>query len=78
MTRKQPMRMAANEDQAAIEAFIRRKGVTRCPTACATPTQASVPTADRAALRRYQATREELRQKKLAGRLPVFGGFTVQ
>jgi len=78
MTGKQPKTMAASDSEAAIDAFIRRKGVTRCPTACATPTQGSVPTADRAALRRYQATREELRQKKLAGRLPMFGGFTAR
>ena len=76
MNRKQPERtMAVSEYEAAVDAFIRRKGVTRCPTACATPTQASIPSADRAALRRYQAAKEELRQRRLAGRPLTFGSF---
>jgi hypothetical protein len=46
-----------------IAAFIRTKGITRCPTACAAPTHASGSTADREALRlraeRLEALREE-------------------
>src|SRR6186997_1231001 len=45
--------MCQEEHQAAVAAFIRNKGVTRCPTACALPTQGSVPAADRAALEAY-------------------------
>ena len=49
--------------EAEIAAFIRAKGVTRCPTACAAPTHASGSATDRAALRarteRLEARREE-------------------
>lgn len=59
-------------EEAAIAAFIRSKGVTRCPTACVTTTQASVPEADRVALERYVRAREHARQAKAAanGLLP--------
>lgn len=54
--------MPQNYD-AEIAAFIRAKGVTRCPTACAAPTHATGNSADRAALRqraeRIEAQREE-------------------
>ena len=46
------------QDQDAIAAFIRAKGVTRCPTACAAPTQAAVATGDRRELRRRDEERE--------------------
>jgi hypothetical protein len=63
--------MTLQEQEAAIAAFIRARGVTRCPTACAGPTQASVAAADRAALReraeRLEATREE-RHRQAAAR----------
>ncbi|HEV8679995.1 MAG TPA: hypothetical protein VGQ90_11520 [Stellaceae bacterium] len=55
--------MTLQEHEAAVAAFIRAKGVTRCPTVCAVPTQASVAEPDRAALRRradeIEARREE-------------------
>ena len=55
--------MNAQEHEAAVAAFIRAKGVTRCPTVCVVPTQASVAEPDRAALRRradaIEAQREE-------------------
>jgi len=41
--------MHGTEYEAAVAAFIRAKGVTRCPTACALPTQGTVPAGDRAA-----------------------------
>ena len=70
--------MHDDEYQAAVAAFIRAKGVTRCPTACALPTQATVPAADRAALEDYAVARDNTRQRRLAvqervrrvGRLP--------
>jgi hypothetical protein len=68
-------RMPASEYEAAVAAFIRSKGVTRCPTACATPTQASVPVADRVALRRYQAAKDRRREQKVAGRPLLFGSL---
>ena len=51
--------------EAAVAAFLRRKGVTRCPTVCAVPTQASVGEEDRAAYRDYVAAREAARLEKL-------------
>jgi len=49
---------------AAIAAFIRTKGITRCPTACAAPTRASGNAADRAALRQRAERLEAIRQEK--------------
>jgi hypothetical protein len=55
--------MTQQEQDAAVAAFIRAKGVTRCPTVCAVRTQASVAEADRVALRQrdeqLEANREE-------------------
>ena len=58
--------MCQKEYEAAVAAFIRSKGITRCPTACALPTQGVVPAADRAALERYAATRDESRVQKIS------------
>ena len=68
--------MTQQEHDAAVAAFIRAKGVTRCPTACAGRTQASVAETDRAALRRRA---EEIEAKRQARRqheaeLYRFGG----
>jgi hypothetical protein len=51
--------MRGHEYEAAVAAFIRAKGVTRCPTACALPTQGTVAAADRAALADYAEGREK-------------------
>ena len=55
-----------SEHEAAIAAFIRAKGITRCPTACVAPTYGSGNAADRAALRqraeRLEIAREEKRR----------------
>jgi stress response protein YsnF len=56
--------MTQQDYEAAVAAFIRAKGVTRCPTACAVPTQASVAEADRQALRRRAEQREALREER--------------
>ena len=56
--------MSQNDYDAAIAEFLRRKGVTRCPTVCVVPTHASVSDADRAALRRHEADREAVRLEK--------------
>jgi hypothetical protein len=58
--------MSPGEYEAAVAAFIRNKGITRCPTACLVRTQASVPAADRAALERHEAGREQSRRQSLA------------
>jgi hypothetical protein len=42
--------------------------VTRCPTACALPTQATVPAADRAALEDYANARARTREKRAPAR----------
>jgi len=49
---------------AAVAEFLRKKGVTRCPTACVVPTHASVNEADRVALRDYDAAREAARLER--------------
>jgi hypothetical protein len=49
----------------AVAEFMKKKGVTRCPTVCAVPTRGSVAEADRAALRDYAAAREAARLEKL-------------
>lgn len=56
--------MSQNDYDAAIAEFMRKKGVTRCPTACAVPTYAAVSEADRAALRDYNAAKEAARLEK--------------
>jgi len=56
--------MSQNEQDAAIAEFLRRKAITRCPTACAVPTHAAVSDADRAALRNYNEAREAARLEK--------------
>jgi hypothetical protein len=69
--------MYQDEYQAAVAAFIRCNGITRCPTACALPTQATVPEADRAALQSYAATRNLSRQQKIAARQSSFWAAKV-
>jgi hypothetical protein len=57
--------MSETEYARAVAEFMKKKGVTRCPTACVVPTRASVTEADRAALRNYDAAREAARLEKL-------------
>jgi hypothetical protein len=58
--------MSQNEQDAAIAEFMRRKGITRCPTACAVPTRfVAVSEADRTALQNYNAAREAARLEKV-------------
>jgi hypothetical protein len=57
--------MSSFDDQAAISEFIRRKGATRCPTACLLPTQGSVTISDKLALGQHRQYREALRQERL-------------
>jgi hypothetical protein len=56
--------MSSQNYEAEIAAFIRTKGVTRCPTACVAPTHASGGASDRAALRRRTEQLEATRQDK--------------
>ena len=45
--------MPGDDYEAAVAAFIRARGVTRCAIACALPTQGTVPPGDCAALADY-------------------------
>jgi hypothetical protein len=56
--------MSPRNYEAEIAAFIRAKGITRCPTACAAPTHASGSAADREALRLRAERLEALRQER--------------
>ncbi|HEV2187540.1 MAG TPA: hypothetical protein VGR70_10045 [Stellaceae bacterium] len=56
--------MSQNDYEAEIAAFIRTRGITRCPTACAAPTHASGGAADRAALRQRAERLEALREER--------------
>jgi len=59
--------MSQNETEyaAAVAEFLRKKGVTRCPTVCMAPTRGSPTEADRATLRNYHEAREAARIEKL-------------
>jgi hypothetical protein len=57
---------------AAIDEFIRTKGITRCPTACVLPTQGRVGATDRAALKEHAVARDRLRRERLAARVRSF------
>jgi hypothetical protein len=56
--------MSPNNYETEIAAFIRTKGVTRCPTACAAPTHAAGSAADREVLRQRAERLEALRQER--------------
>jgi hypothetical protein len=62
--------MSQNEYDAAIAAFIRNKGITRCPTACAVRTQGTVSESDREALQK-RAVEVETRRIRRRGRDPL-------
>jgi hypothetical protein len=57
--------MHQTEYDVVIAEFIRSKGVTRCRTACVSPTQASVAAADRAELEEYALARNRSRRAKI-------------
>jgi hypothetical protein len=57
--------MTEAEYAAQIEEFMRRRGVTRCPTACVVPTYGAIAESDRAKLRDYNEAREAARLEKL-------------
>ena len=69
--------MHDDEYRAAVAAFIRAKGITRCPTACAVPTQGTVPAADRAALADYANARALTREKRATARQQSLPGLSA-
>jgi hypothetical protein len=66
--------ISVDDRETVIAEYIRTKGVTRCPTACVVPTQASVTAADRAALEEYRSERDRQRREKAAARARLFWG----
>jgi hypothetical protein len=56
--------MSQSEQDAAIAEFMRTKGITRCPTACAVATHATGSDSDRALLRDYSAAKEAARLER--------------
>jgi len=57
--------MSQTDYEAAVAEFLRKKSVTRCPTACVAPTHTAVADHDRAVLREYNAAREAARMARL-------------
>lgn len=64
--------MNQQDYEAAVAAFMRTKGVTRCPTVCASPTQASINEADRSVLRRLNEEREARRQQDKLRKVAIY------
>ena len=64
--------------EAAIAEFIRTRGVTRCPTACVSPTQGSVTPPDRVALNEYAESRDRVRRARAARRAGFLPLFDIQ
>jgi hypothetical protein len=56
--------MTSKTEQEAIAEFIRLKGVTRCPTVCAGPTQAKPAPTDLVELQKHVAAQEAARLAK--------------
>jgi hypothetical protein len=50
--------------EAAVALFLRSNSITRCPTVCVVPTQATVAEGDRAAYRDYIAAKESARLER--------------
>jgi hypothetical protein len=65
--------MSHSEYEAAVAAFIRANGVTRCPTACVVRTQGTVSPADQEALRR-RAEEVEIRRNRRHLTTPLLFG----
>lgn len=57
--------MSQTDYETAVAQFLSKKGITRCPTACAVPTRGSVAEADRVELRKYNVAQEEARVERL-------------
>lgn len=47
------------ERDVAVAEFIRKQGVTRCPTVCVAPTQGCISTTDQRALRRHEKEKKK-------------------
>jgi hypothetical protein len=69
--------MFPHQHDIAVAAFIRTKGITRCPTACALPTQVTIAAADRAALEDHAARSEWSREPRIAAWRQAFRIYGV-
>ena len=69
--------MLWDEFNDAVAAFIRTRGITRCPTACKLPTQAIIAATDRAALEGHAAKREKLHERRMAAWRRSFRTYRV-
>lgn len=69
--------MSPSESETEVAAFIRKYGVTRCPTACVVPTQGTVSPADREELQR-RAAEVEIRRTRRRFASPLFGKTVVR
>ena len=67
-----PDLISDKNSETEVAEFIRTKGITRCPTACVLPTQASVAAADREALGEYAVRRAERRRARVAAHARQF------
>jgi len=56
--------MSPTDYETAIAQYLETKSVTRCPTVCAVPTQATIGDSDRAAYRNYVAAQEAARLER--------------
>jgi hypothetical protein len=56
--------MSQVDYEAALAVFLRKKAITRCPTVCVVPTQASIAERDRAEYRDYEAAKEAARLER--------------
>jgi len=57
--------MPQTDYEAAIAQYLTTKTITRCPTVCVVPTQATVADADRAAYRDHVAAKEAAREQRI-------------
>ena len=66
--------MSQTEYEAAVAQFLAKKSITRCPTACVTPTHGAPAASDVAALRNYAAAKEAARTQKTLNFQQRLGG----
>jgi hypothetical protein len=57
--------MSQTEYEAAVAQFLAKKSITRCPTACVTPTHGAPAASDVAALQSYAAAKEAAKAQKV-------------
>jgi hypothetical protein len=56
--------MSPSDYENAVAQYLKNNTITRCPTVCAVPTQATIAESDRAAYRDYVAVKEAARVER--------------